>query len=150
MPSRVLDDALHFMDCLLRLLPKMHSAFDAFCADFSRAIFLQDKDDKSNVRRVLKAKELTRNMPNMPNQMSSTAKFGDSFQHQTFSHHDYKSYSTATRISSVQINKIKDGLSFPKMLVTWPHDFSILHDSVFYQIQLVFRCIIKWDSTRMA
>jgi hypothetical protein len=56
MPSRVLDDALHFMDRLLRLLPKMHSAFDAFCADFSRAIFLRDKDDESNVRRVLKAK----------------------------------------------------------------------------------------------
>jgi hypothetical protein len=56
MPSRVLDDALHFMDRLLHLLPKMHSAFDAFCADFSRAIFLRDKDDESNVRRVLKAK----------------------------------------------------------------------------------------------
>jgi hypothetical protein len=44
------------MDRLLRLLPKMHSAFDAFCGDFSRAIFLCDKDDEANVRRVLKAK----------------------------------------------------------------------------------------------
>ena len=56
LPSRVLDDALHFMDRLLRLLPKMHSAFDAFCSDFSRAIFLRDKDDEANVCRVLKAK----------------------------------------------------------------------------------------------
>jgi hypothetical protein len=44
------------MDRLLRLLPKMHSAFDAFCSDFSKAIFLRDKDDEANVRRVLKAK----------------------------------------------------------------------------------------------
>ncbi len=44
------------MDRLLRLLPKMHSAFDAFCSDFSRAIFLRDKDDESNVCHVLKAK----------------------------------------------------------------------------------------------
>jgi hypothetical protein len=44
------------MDRLLRLLPKMHSAFDAFCSDFSRAIFLRDKDDEANVCRVLKAK----------------------------------------------------------------------------------------------
>ena len=44
------------MDRLLRLLPKMHSAFDAFCSDFSKAIFLRDKDDEANVCRVLKAK----------------------------------------------------------------------------------------------
>jgi hypothetical protein len=44
------------MDRLLRLLPKMHSAFDAFCSDFSRAIFLRDKDDEANVCRVLKSK----------------------------------------------------------------------------------------------
>jgi hypothetical protein len=44
------------MDRLLRLLPKMHSAFEAFCSDFSRAIFLRDKDDEANVCRVLKAK----------------------------------------------------------------------------------------------
>ena len=44
------------MDHLLCLLPKMHSAFDAFCSDFSRAIFLCDKDDEANVCCVLKAK----------------------------------------------------------------------------------------------
>lgn len=55
----MLDDALHFMDRLLRLLPKMHSSFDAFCSDFSRAIFLRDKDDEANVRRVLGAKGIT-------------------------------------------------------------------------------------------
>ena len=44
------------MDRLLRLLPKMHSAYDAFFSDFSRAIFLHDKDDEANVCRVLKAK----------------------------------------------------------------------------------------------
>ncbi len=52
----MLDDALHFMDHLLRLLPKMHFTFDAFCSDFSRAIFLHDKDDESNVCCVLEAK----------------------------------------------------------------------------------------------
>ena len=41
------------MDRILRLLPKMHSAL---CSDFSRAIFLRDKDDEANVCRVLKAK----------------------------------------------------------------------------------------------
>ena len=56
MPSRVLDDPFHFMDRILRLLPKMHSAFDAFCSDFSKAIFLTDKDDEANVRHVFKAK----------------------------------------------------------------------------------------------
>ena len=68
MPLRVLDDPFHFMDCILRLLPKMHSAFDAFfmdcilrllpkmhsafdafCGEFSKAIFLTDKDDEANV-----------------------------------------------------------------------------------------------------
>ena len=44
------------MDHLLCLLPKMHSAFDAFYSDFSRAILLCDKDDESNVCHVLKAK----------------------------------------------------------------------------------------------
>ena len=56
LPSRVLDDALHFMDHLLRLLPKMHYAFDAFCSDFSRAIFLHDKNEEANVCCVLKEK----------------------------------------------------------------------------------------------
>ncbi|KAJ7790502.1 hypothetical protein B0H14DRAFT_3501553 [Mycena olivaceomarginata] len=39
LPSRVLDEAFHFMDRLLRLLSKKHSAFKAFSHDFSEAIF---------------------------------------------------------------------------------------------------------------
>ncbi|KAF8240062.1 hypothetical protein L208DRAFT_1234845 [Tricholoma matsutake] len=46
-PTHVLDDAFHFMDHLLRLLPKCHSAFDSFSHDFSEAIFIHDKDDKA-------------------------------------------------------------------------------------------------------
>lgn len=38
LPTRVLDDAFHFMDRLLRLLSKKHSAFKAFAHDFSEAI----------------------------------------------------------------------------------------------------------------
>ena len=55
-PTRVLDDAFHFMDRLLRLLPKIHSAFDSFSHDFSEAIFIRDKDDEARVRAVLDAK----------------------------------------------------------------------------------------------
>ncbi|KAJ7168288.1 hypothetical protein C8R43DRAFT_945485 [Mycena crocata] len=40
LPSRVLDD-VHFMDQLLRLLSKKHSAFKAFAHDFSEAIFIE-------------------------------------------------------------------------------------------------------------
>ena len=46
-PTHVLDDAFHFMDRLLRLLPKIHSAFDSFSHDFSEAIFIRDKDDEA-------------------------------------------------------------------------------------------------------
>ncbi|KAJ6557976.1 hypothetical protein B0H19DRAFT_1291330 [Mycena capillaripes] len=52
-PSRVLDDAFHFMDRLLRLLLKKHSAFKAFAHDFSEAIFIRDKSDKAAVHAVL-------------------------------------------------------------------------------------------------
>ncbi|KAK7008390.1 hypothetical protein R3P38DRAFT_3590324, partial [Favolaschia claudopus] len=45
LPSRVLDDAFHFMDRLLRLLSKKHSAFKAFSHDFSEAIFIRDRSD---------------------------------------------------------------------------------------------------------
>ncbi|KAJ7914555.1 hypothetical protein B0H13DRAFT_2270697 [Mycena leptocephala] len=45
LPSRVLDDAFRFMDRLLRLLSKKHSAFKAFSHDFSEAIFIRDKSD---------------------------------------------------------------------------------------------------------
>ncbi|KAF9020332.1 hypothetical protein BDZ89DRAFT_1203851 [Hymenopellis radicata] len=52
-PTRVLDDAFHFMDRLLRLLSKKHSAFKAFSHDFSEAIFIRDKDDVAAVRAAL-------------------------------------------------------------------------------------------------
>jgi hypothetical protein len=38
------------MDRLIRLLSKKHSAFKAFCHDFSEAIFICDKDDEAAVR----------------------------------------------------------------------------------------------------
>jgi hypothetical protein len=59
MPTRVLDDPFHFMDRLLRLLPKTHSAFQAFSHDFSEAIFIRDKDDEARVHAVLDAKGIS-------------------------------------------------------------------------------------------
>lgn len=53
LPTRVLDDAFHFMDRLLRLTSKKHSAYKAFSHDFSEAIFIRDKDDEKAVRKVL-------------------------------------------------------------------------------------------------
>ncbi|KAJ7444452.1 hypothetical protein FB451DRAFT_1189544 [Mycena latifolia] len=53
LPTRVLDDAFHYMDRLLRLLSKKHSAFNAFAHDFSEAIFIRDKSDELAVRVVL-------------------------------------------------------------------------------------------------
>ncbi|KAK7036898.1 hypothetical protein R3P38DRAFT_2376170, partial [Favolaschia claudopus] len=58
LPSRVLDDAFHFMDRLLRLLSKKHSAFKAFSHDFSEAIFIRDKSDVLAVRAVLEAHKI--------------------------------------------------------------------------------------------
>nr|GAT55766.1 predicted protein [Mycena chlorophos] len=55
-PTRVLDDAFHFMDRLIRLLSKLHTAFKPFCAHFSESIFLRDKDDEIAVRAVLEKK----------------------------------------------------------------------------------------------
>lgn len=52
-PSRVLDDAFHFMDRLVRLLSKKHSAFKAFAHDFSETIFIRDRSDELAVRAVL-------------------------------------------------------------------------------------------------
>lgn len=52
-PSRVLDDAFHFMDRLVRLLSKKHSAFKAFAHDFSETVFLRDRSDELAVRAVL-------------------------------------------------------------------------------------------------
>jgi len=56
LPTRVLDDAFHFMDRIFRLLPKKHTAFRAFAHDFSEAIFLRDSDDEAQVRAVLERK----------------------------------------------------------------------------------------------
>lgn len=53
LPSRVLDDAFHYMDRLLRLLSKKNSAYKAFARDFSEAIFVRDQTDEINVRKVL-------------------------------------------------------------------------------------------------
>ena len=58
-PTRILDDPFHFMDRLLRLLSKMHSAFNSFSHDFSEAIFIRDKDDEAQVRAVLDAKGIS-------------------------------------------------------------------------------------------
>lgn len=59
MPTHVLDDPFHFMHRLLKLLPKSHSAFDAFSHDFSEAIFIRDKDDEAWVHAVLDAKAIS-------------------------------------------------------------------------------------------
>jgi hypothetical protein len=59
LPTRILDDPFHFMDRLLRLLPKTHSAFEAFSHDFSEAIFTHDKGDEAQVRAVLDAKGIS-------------------------------------------------------------------------------------------
>jgi hypothetical protein len=56
LPTRVLDDAFHFMDRIFRLLPKKHTAVRAFAHDFSEAIFLRDRDDEAQVRAVLERK----------------------------------------------------------------------------------------------
>jgi hypothetical protein len=53
LPSRVLDDVFHYMDRLLRLLSKKHSAFKAFAHDFSEAIFVRDHSDECAVRTVV-------------------------------------------------------------------------------------------------
>ncbi|KAJ7872089.1 hypothetical protein B0H13DRAFT_2280300 [Mycena leptocephala] len=48
LPSRVLDDAFHYMARLLRLLSKKNSAYKAFARDFSEAIFVRDQTDEIN------------------------------------------------------------------------------------------------------
>nr|GAT42352.1 predicted protein [Mycena chlorophos] len=58
-PTRVLDDVFHFMDRLLRLLSKLHTAFKPFCAHFSESIFLRDKDDEAAVRAILESKGIS-------------------------------------------------------------------------------------------
>ncbi|KAJ6547247.1 hypothetical protein B0H19DRAFT_1266182 [Mycena capillaripes] len=58
--TRVLNDAYHFMDRLLRLLPKKHSAFKEFAHQFSETIFIRDQNDEQKVRDVLKEKGISR------------------------------------------------------------------------------------------
>jgi hypothetical protein len=53
LPSRVLNDGFHYMDRLLRLLSKKHSAFKAFAHDFSEATFVRDHSDECAVRAVV-------------------------------------------------------------------------------------------------
>jgi hypothetical protein len=59
LPLRILDDPFHFMDRLLRLLSKKHSAFKCFSHDFSQAIFIRDKHDVSRVKAILDAKGIS-------------------------------------------------------------------------------------------
>ncbi|KAJ7828090.1 hypothetical protein B0H13DRAFT_2373399 [Mycena leptocephala] len=56
--SRVLDDAYHFMDRLLRLISKKHPAYKEFAHLFSETIFIRDGEDEANVREILKKKEI--------------------------------------------------------------------------------------------
>ncbi|KAG7089395.1 hypothetical protein E1B28_011083 [Marasmius oreades] len=57
--SRVLDDAFHFMDRLLKKLPKKHSAFKEFSHCFSRTIFTWDLDDTNAVKKVFESKGIS-------------------------------------------------------------------------------------------
>ncbi|KAF7354259.1 hypothetical protein MVEN_01113900 [Mycena venus] len=54
--TKILDDAFHFMDRLLRLLSKKHSVFKDFAFQFSEAIYIRDKDDEDAVRAVIEKK----------------------------------------------------------------------------------------------
>ncbi|KAJ3722546.1 hypothetical protein C8R42DRAFT_720912 [Lentinula raphanica] len=57
--SRVYDDAFHFMDRLLRTLPKKHSAFKEFSYQFSETIFIRDEGDLKAVKSVLEKKKIS-------------------------------------------------------------------------------------------
>jgi hypothetical protein len=57
--TRVLDDAYHFMDRLLRLISKKHSIFKEFAHQFSKTIFIRDKDNEVKVRAVLEEKGIS-------------------------------------------------------------------------------------------
>ncbi|KAJ7066294.1 hypothetical protein C8F01DRAFT_1228372 [Mycena amicta] len=54
--TRVLDDAYHFMDRLLRLLSKKHPAYKEFAHLFSETIFIRHGEDETKVREILKQK----------------------------------------------------------------------------------------------
>ncbi|KIK58696.1 hypothetical protein GYMLUDRAFT_245792 [Collybiopsis luxurians FD-317 M1] len=57
--SRVFDDTFHFMDRLLRMLPKKHSAFKEFAHQFSETIFVRDAQDYWTVKAVLDQKGIS-------------------------------------------------------------------------------------------
>ncbi|KAJ3831262.1 hypothetical protein F5878DRAFT_647793, partial [Lentinula raphanica] len=57
--SRVFDDSFHFMDRLLRTLPKKHSAFREFAHQFSETIFVRDGDDVRAVKIILEKKGMS-------------------------------------------------------------------------------------------
>ncbi|KAJ3771035.1 hypothetical protein FB446DRAFT_789987 [Lentinula raphanica] len=57
--SRVYDDVFHFMDRLLRTLPKKHSAFKEFSYQFSETIFVRDEGDLKAVKSVLEKKKIS-------------------------------------------------------------------------------------------
>ncbi|KAF7310239.1 hypothetical protein MIND_00397600 [Mycena indigotica] len=57
--SRILDDAYHFMDRLLRLLSKKHPAFKEFAHLFSETIFIRDAEDEAKVRAILAKKGIS-------------------------------------------------------------------------------------------
>ncbi|KAJ3752534.1 hypothetical protein EV360DRAFT_88655 [Lentinula raphanica] len=57
--SRVFDDSFHFMDRLLRTLPKKHSAFREFAHQFSETIFVRDGDDIQAVKIILERKGMS-------------------------------------------------------------------------------------------
>ncbi|KAL0566774.1 hypothetical protein V5O48_015230 [Marasmius crinis-equi] len=57
--SRVFDDAFHFMDRLLKTLPKKHTAFKEFAHQFSETIFVRDAEDLKAVKAVIEKKGLS-------------------------------------------------------------------------------------------
>ncbi|KAL0567504.1 hypothetical protein V5O48_014489 [Marasmius crinis-equi] len=57
--SRILDDSFHFMDRLLKTLPKKHSAFKEFAHQFSETIFVRDAADVKAVKAVIEKKGLS-------------------------------------------------------------------------------------------
>ncbi|KAG7093302.1 hypothetical protein E1B28_006984 [Marasmius oreades] len=54
--TRVLDDAFHFMDRLLKTLSKKHTAFKEFAHQLSETIFVRDAEDLKRVKEFLDTK----------------------------------------------------------------------------------------------
>lgn len=57
--SRILEDAWHVMDRLLRCLKRSHSGYKSVATAFSRALFVYDKDDHAAVSLMLSHKGTT-------------------------------------------------------------------------------------------